>query len=227
MTTSNNAKPTGVGTTSSKRSEFDARSTSNKIVGIGGLSRSGKDSLAELFINSGFYGVSFGDIIRGFARERHADKPDPISVANMTETSNWLRAKEGPDAVLKRALAKFEAEQAAGKEYKGLVLFSVRAPIEVDFILEHGGEVIWVEASDEVRYDRMVNNLREGEAKISLDEFIRQENLQVEVLPDVPVEVQMDPMYVKEHATITFTNNQNDIEVFKQKAADLVRQLTD
>jgi dephospho-CoA kinase len=214
-------------TTSNKRSELDARSPSNKIVGIGGLSRSGKDSLAELFMDSGFYGVSFGDIIRGFARERHADKPDPISVANMTETSNWLRGQEGPDAVLKRALAMYEAEQAAGKEYKGLVLFSVRAPIEVDFILEHGGEVIWVEASDDVRYDRMVNHLREGEAAISKEEFIRQENLQVEVLPDVPVEVQMDPMYVKQHATVTFENNQDDFEGFKKKAEALVRQITD
>ena len=201
--------------------------TSNKIVGIGGLSRSGKDSLAELFIESGFYGVSFGDIIRVFARERHADKPDPISVANMTETANWLRAAEGPDAVLKRALAMFETEQAAGKDYKGLALYSVRAPIEVEFILEHGGEVIWVEASDDVRYDRMLKHLREGEAAISKEEFIRQENLQAEPQPGIPVEAQMNAPYVREHATITFENNQDDFEAFKQKAADLVRQITD
>lgn len=196
-----------------------------KIIGIGGLSRSGKDSLADLFMANGFYGVSFGDIIRDYTRERHADKPDPISVANMTETANWLRAQEGADVVLQKALKLFEAEQAAGKDYEGLVLFSVRAPIEADFILEHGGELIWVEASDEVRYNRMVNNLREGEAKISLEEFIRQENLQAEPQPGVPVEAQMNAPYIKQKATIVFENNEDSFESFKQKAAALVSQL--
>lgn len=198
---------------------------SNKIVGIGGLSRSGKDSLAELFMDSGFYGVSFGDIIRRHARERHADKADPISVANMTETANWLREREGADVVLKEALELFEAEQAAGKNHKGLVLFSVRAPIEADFILEHGGDVIWVEASDDVRYERMLKHLREGEAAISKEEFIRQENLQAEPQPGVPVEAQMNAPYIKQKATIIFENNGNDLEAFQQKAEQLVEQI--
>lgn len=200
--------------------------TSSKIIGIGGLSRSGKDSLAELFMDKGFYGVSLGDIIRRHTRERHADKPDPISVANMTETANWLREREGADVVLNEALQLFEAEQAAGKNDKGLVMFSVRAPIEADFILEHGGEIIWVEASDEVRYDRMLKHLREGEARISMDEFMRQENLQAEPQPGVPVEAQMNAPYIKQKATITFVNNQDDFEAFKQKAAELVDKLT-
>ena len=196
-----------------------------KIVGIGGLTRSGKDSLADLFMEQGFYGVSFGDIVRRHARERHADKPDPISVANMTETSNWLREQNGADVVLKEALRLFEAEQAAGKDYRGLVLFSVRAPIEADFILEHGGELIWVEASDEVRYQRMINNMREGEAKISKEEFIRQEELQAKPLPDVPVEAQMNAPYIKQKATITFENNENDFDGFKRRAMELVERL--
>lgn len=189
------------------------------------MSRSGKDSLAELFMASGFYGVSFGDIIRRHARERHADKADPISVANMTETANWLRGREGADVVLREALELFEAEQAAGKDYKGVVLFSVRASIEADFILEHGGELIWVETSDDVRYERMLKHLRDGEAHISKEEFIRQENLQAEPQPGVPVEAQMNASYIKQKATIIFDNNQDDFEAFQQKAADLVGKL--
>ena len=71
-----------------------------KLIGIGGLPRSGKDTLAEVFMTNGFYGVSMGDIVRDEARIRHADSPDPISIANMTETSNYLREQKGPDLAL-------------------------------------------------------------------------------------------------------------------------------
>lgn len=201
-------------------------SNKTKIIGIGGLSRSGKDSLAEFFIKNGFYGVSFGDIIRRYARKRHHDKPDPISVANMTETANWLRDEKGADVVLKQALQEFEDQQKAGGKYKGLILFSVRAPVEADFILSKGGELIWVEASDETRYRRMVDNLREGEVKISLGEFIRQENLQAEPQPDVPVEAQMNAPYVESKATVVFENNVDNLEQFNQRARQLVERLS-
>src|SRR4051794_18598384 len=129
-----------------------------KIIGIGGLPRSGKDKLADLFIERGFYGFSFGDFTRMHSRQRHGDKPDPISVENMTETSNWLRETHGPDVILEAALKEFNEKTAAGDDYKGMVLFSIRAPIEVDWILAHGGELIWVETSDAVRHQRGLKN---------------------------------------------------------------------
>lgn len=193
-----------------------------KIVGIGGLPRSGKDTLAELFIKAGYFGFSFGDFTRDNARKRHADKPDPISVANMTETSNWLRETGGPDIILKEALKEFEAAQAKGGNYKGLVLFSVRAPVEVDWILEHGGELIWVEASDEVRHQRMLQHLREGEAEISLAEFKRQEDLQAKPQPGIPVDAQMNTSYVKQHATKVLENNGDDVDAFITQARQLI-----
>src|SRR5579862_3867138 len=108
-----------------------------KIIGIGGLPRSGKDTLAEYLVEQGYFGFSFGDFVREHSRLRHKDKPDPISVANMTETSNWLRETQGPDVVLQAAFKEFESKQKESGEYKGLVLYSVRAPVEVDWILAH------------------------------------------------------------------------------------------
>ena len=96
------------------------------IVGIAGLPRSGKDTLAELFIDRGYYGFSFGDYTRQYSRQRHADKVDPVSVANMTETSNWLRETYGPDVILKAALKGLQDKQATGQSYEGVVLYSVR-----------------------------------------------------------------------------------------------------
>jgi dephospho-CoA kinase len=196
-----------------------------KIVGIGGLPRSGKDTLAELFMKAGYYGVSFGDIVREFTRERHKDKSDPISVANMTETSNWLRETRGADVVLREAVRQFQEKEAAGEEFVGMVLWSIRAPVEVDFILAQGGEVIWVEADDAIRHERNMQHLRDGEARITLEEFKRQEQLQWKPQHGIPAEVQMDLSYVKSHATKTLVNNEAELDAFLKKANDLIDSL--
>lgn len=189
-----------------------------KIIGIGGLPRSGKDTLAELLIKKGYFGVSLGDIVRNVSRERHADSPDPISVANMTETANFLRHQNGADFALKKALEQFEAAGGESK-YKGLLVFSVRAPAEVDFIIKNGGNLIWLDASDQIRYQRAMQFLREGEAEIPIEEFKRQENLQWRPQPGIPPEAQMNIEYVKSKATITISNNSNDMAQFEKVTA--------
>lgn len=187
------------------------------IIGIAGLPRSGKDSLAELFISHGYFGVSLGDIVRDESRRRHANEKDPISVKNMTETSNYLRTNFGADFALKQALSRF-AKAEASQQYKGLVIFSVRAPIEVDFIKQNKGKLIWVEASNEVRFRRSQSARRQGEAKQTLKEMLDQEKLQETPQDGLPADVQMDTSYVKRQATDVFENNGSSFEEFRQKA---------
>lgn len=187
------------------------------IVGIAGLPRSGKDSLAELFMSNGYFGVSLGDIVRDEARQRHTDQPDPISLKNMTETSNFLRSTKGADFALKEALRLYEQARST-QDYKGLVVFSVRAPIEADFIKKNGGQLIWVEADDTVRHARSVSARRPGEAEQPLKEMLTQEKLQEMPQPGLPAEVQMNTSYVKQHATEVLINNGNDFEAFKAEA---------
>ena len=191
------------------------------LIGVSGLPRSGKDTVADALMAHGYYGVSLGDIVRDFARIRHADKSDPISIANMTDTSNWLRTEKGPDFALKEALERFETAKKEN-DYVGLVVYSVRAPIEVDFILAHNGEIIWVEASDDIRFERNKRAKREGEPDITKEEFLRQEALQWTPQPDLPKEVQMDIEYVKLHATIAIPNEGNDIPAFIQTALKIL-----
>ena len=200
--------------------------TSHKIIGIAGLPRSGKDSLAQYFINDGFFGVSLGDIVREISRTRHSDKPDPISVINMTETANWLRAERGADFALKVAMEKFLNATKTSPEIKGLVLFSIRTPVEADYILKQGGELVWVEASDQTRYERAMRNLRADETKITLEEFTSQEKIQWKPSPKLPIKVQMNVEYVKSRATVTF-NNDVDLEDFKKSASEFVKELED
>jgi dephospho-CoA kinase len=197
-----------------------------KIIGVAGLPRSGKDTVANLFVKKGFFGISLGDIVRTISHTRHKDAVDSISVANMTETSNWLRSVYGPDFALKKALNHFNDAQENGGRYLGLVVWSVRAPIEVDFILNHDGQLIWVEASDEIRYRRAISNLREGEAKISIDEFKAQEALQWQPQPNVPPKVQMDISYVKSKATKQLVNNSNNLEDFNRQVDEMIISLS-
>ena len=199
---------------------------STKIVGIGGLSRGGKDSLAELFLESGYFGISFGDFLRNYARKRHRDKADPISVANMTETSNWLRMTYGPDVILKAALNEFEKAKKAGNDYKGIVLWSIRAPVEVDFILARGGDLVWVEASDVVRHQRALKSLRKGEERISLEQYNANEALQWKPQPGIPKKVQMDASYVQAHATRIFENNGDSLDEFLTRGKALINEMS-
>ena len=192
------------------------------IVGIAGLPRSGKDTLAEWFMADGYYGVSLGDIVRQAAKQRHANKPDPISVANMTETANHLRQQFGADVVLKRAVEEY-TKASKKSSYTGLVLYSVRTPTEVDFITKHNGRLIWVEASDDIRYARALEFSRAGEMKdIDMDTFLAHEKLQWRPKTGIPKDAQMDVAYVKSQATDVIENNQNNLELFHKKAQKLL-----
>lgn len=195
-----------------------AKGEQMNIIGIAGLPRSGKDSLAELYMANDYFGVSLGDIVRNESKKRHANQPDPISVKNMTETSNYLRLKFGADFALKEALVRFEEAKKSKGWYKGLVIFSVRAPIEADFILKNGGKLIWVEADDEVRFKRSESARRHGETEQTLQEMLNQEALQERPQSGLPNKIQMNTSYVKKKATNIFENNGNDFEAFKLEA---------
>ncbi len=194
------------------------------IVGIAGLPRSGKDTLAKQFIEAGYFGVSLGDIVREQSRQRHVDEDNPISVANMTETANYLRQQFGADVVLRKAI---EAYKEAKKEasYTGLVLYSIRTPTEVDFIRTHHGRLIWVEASDDIRYARALGFSRDGEMKnIDMDTFLAHEALQWRPKLSIPKDAQMDVAYVKENATDTIENN-DDFATFEKHAQQLLQDI--
>lgn len=199
-------------------------SANYRIIGIGGMPRSGKDTVADALIAHGYYGVSFGDILRDYARERHKEDKDPISIANMTETSNWLRSEHGADFFLKEALNRYEQARKQN-DYKGVVLYSIRAPIEADFILEHGGQLVWVDASDDIRYERNVRAQRAGEPSLTKEEFLHQEALQWTPQPGIPKAVQMDLSYVKEKAQLIIPNEGSDIPAFMAYALKLLQIL--
>lgn len=192
------------------------------IVGIAGKIRSGKDSLAEIFINNGFFGVSVGDIVRQKSKELNSADPNPISTENMTKTANYLRSKFGSDFLFREAISRYK-NAIKSKNYKGLVIYSVRAPIEADNILKYGGELIWIDSKDEVRYERAMSNLRKGDSRVSFEDFKIAESQQFLPNSKFDKDTQMNLDYVKSKATIRLTNNQNDISQFRDKALKIIK----
>lgn len=189
-----------------------------ELLGIGGLPRSGKDTLADFLMAYGYYGVSLGDIVRHVARERHAGKPDPISTTNTTETANWLRSVRGADFALRMALERYEAHKQNVPDAKGLLVYSVRARVEVDFIRAHGGGLIWLDAPDDLRYQRYLEHLRTGELPITQAELLAEEAVQWQPRKDIDPAIQMNVAYVRDHATISLHNDSHSIDVFLEQA---------
>ena len=195
------------------------------IVGLGGYSRSGKDTLASLLLDAGYFGISVGDIAREYSMERHKNSESPISRINLTETSNWLRKKNGPDVFMKLALEKYR-QALKKKSYKGILIWSIRAPIEADFIIANKGTLIWIDSEAETRYRRFLDNLRNGEIKLDFDEYIRQEQTQVVPQSGIDPSIQMNMDYVKEKANLVLVNNFKGAEKFlnyaKQRLASIL-----
>ncbi len=194
------------------------------IVGIGGYSRSGKDTLATLLLSAGYFGISVGDIAREYSMERHKDSKSPISRINLTETSNWLREQKGPDVFMKIALDKYR-QALKTKEYKGMLIWSIRAPIEADFIIKNRGTLIWIDSKAKTRYKRFLENLRTGEVSIDFDEYLRQEQTQVVPQPDIDPLIQMNMDYVKEKSNLTLDNNFEGTEKFLEYAKQRVNSI--
>jgi len=190
----------------------------NIIIGISGYSRSGKDTLADVLLKSGYFGISLGDIAREYTLERHKKDESPISRINLTETSNWLRQQRGADVFMKIALEKFKAASIS-KTYKGLLVWSIRAPIEADFILKNEGTLIWINSDPKSRYERAMNNLRLGEPKLDFDNYMRQELTQVKPQPGIDESIQMNLNYVKKVANLILNNNFNSTAQFLSYAS--------
>lgn len=132
-----------------------------KIIGITGLARSGKDTLAEYLVNDhGFIKLSFAAPIRAFvaditglpvsAMEDGPEKEQPLDWLNgqtprrlmQTVGTEWGREMIDRDLWVKVVAQKIRQARQAGAT--GVVVSDVRFDNEAEFIREWGGEVVRV-----------------------------------------------------------------------------------
>lgn len=136
------------------------------IIGVSGTNGAGKDVLGDLLREErGYTVVSLSDILR---EELTRDGLEH-SRENLSGRSRQIRQAEGDGAMSKRTIEKHQDKH-------GLVITSIRTPGEAEVIQDSGGVVVWVDADQRLRYDRLVD-ARRGRVtdEISFEEFCKQE----------------------------------------------------
>lgn len=151
--------------TSSKKLELPPR-----ILGLSGTFASGKDTIASwLNLEYGYYHVSTGDMVREVARAQYGKIERPT----LLKTANKLRKERGSGVLVELAFEHFEPLK---QHYPGgLVISGVRSIGEAKILQQNNGLLMFIDASVEERYRRMVARARSDEKFLSFLEFQERE----------------------------------------------------
>lgn len=135
------------------------------IIGLTGRNASGKGEVANYLKARGFTFYSLSDVLR----EEMKRLKKPVTRTNLIWLGNKLRDEKGPSVLADKILGRLQDDHH-------YVIDSFRNPEEVkafrrtkDFVL------ISVEASQKVRFERMLSRNRESDAR-TFDEFVKHEN---------------------------------------------------
>lgn len=177
-----------------------------KIIGLSGTFASGKDTLAHHLVQKfNYLHISTGDMVRAVAESKYGNTERPT----LQVTANELRESRGPGVLADLAMERYNDQK---DEYSGVVISGVRSLGEAKAIQDAGGTVVFVDAPVEVRYQRIQDRQRANEEDLSLDEFIKSEELEINKAHDNPA-VQ-DLIGVKERADLQLVNGHNIEEFF-------------
>jgi hypothetical protein len=189
-----------------------------EIVGISGTNGAGKDVLGLLLQERcGYSFHSVSDLLR----EELTRTGQEITRENLAILSmKWRHESSDTGIMFTKAINVYLAEKDE-KGYKGLALVSVRHPGEAARIHEHGGVMVWVDADQRHRYDRLQSaNRGRAEDQKTFEEFQAEEYREMHPPADVPVET-LNMKGVHEMADIIVENNYPTIEEYH---AALIKQ---
>ncbi len=143
------------------------------IIGVTGTFASGKDTVAEYLIREkGFAHYSLSDEIRYEADNRGMS----CERENLRVIGNDLREKYGAGILAERVLAKINKHDSSSS----IVVSAIRNPKEVEVFRGTGKfTLIATDAPVEVRYERISSRKREGEDKLSLEDFVAREKIEL------------------------------------------------
>ena len=179
-----------------------------QIIGIGGSNGAGKDTVAEMLVERhNWLFVSLSELLRAEARKRGLE-PNRQTLRDIG--SEWRR-DGGLGVLVDKAV-----EQYNPAEHEGLVVSSLRHPAEAARIHDLKGKVLWVDADPRVRYARITARARDGEQRITYEEFIADENVEAKHGHD---EATLNTTAVKASADLVLMNDDHGtIEDFKTTA---------
>ncbi len=179
-----------------------------RIIGVAGTNGSGKDTLGELLSEeAGYTDVSLSDILRGILDEQGL----PHTRENLSATSKAIREAEGDGAMVRRVVAEHGYDT-------GLCITSIRTGGEVDELHRAGGILVWIDADEKVRYDRIVSAKRgRNEDTVTFEEFQRQQR--AEMTPSVQGGG-LNMGAVLEKADVLLENEFKSLDAYKQYLRD-------
>lgn len=139
---------------------------SKPILGVCGTFASGKDTVAEILASEyNVYHVSTGDIVREKAMELYGNKERET----LHKTAIEFRQNEGGDYFVREGYRRYKEVE---DQYSGIIFSGVRSLGEGRAVLALGGELVYVDAPVEVRYERMTSRQRDDETRKTMAEFL-------------------------------------------------------
>lgn len=187
--------------------------TSNnlRVIGVAGTNGSGKDTVMRFLAdNYGYLFVSATDLLTAELELRG----EPTDREHKSTLSAEWRREGGMGVIVQKA---YEAWQRHPEKFTGVVVGSLRHPGEADKIHEYGGTVLWVDADQLVRYERIQANLasrggRAAEDAISFEQFKNEEAREMHPTGDAAT---LDMASVKERADIFLDNGGDELTKFQ------------
>jgi cytidylate kinase len=193
--------------------------TSNKpkLIGLAGTNGAGKDSVEGMLEKEfGYLFISGTDLLRAEATQRGLSNDRSIL---RTISSEW-REKLGGGAFVKKILEKY-GDVSNGR---GIVMASLRSPDEVDEIHQRGGLVLWIDADQRLRYERVSQSSRgrNDEDQKAFEQFVKEEEIEMQGGTKAKG---LNMGAVKEKCDY-FIQNNTSLETLKSKLIEIVDQKT-
>lgn len=139
------------------------------IIGITGTDGAGKGTVVDYLVSHHGY-THYSS--RDFILEEIMRLNLPTDRSQLRLTANDLREKFGNDVIVRKAYEKASCE---GKE--NVVIESIRALAEVEYLKAQGGVLLAVDADPAVRYER-VQGRRSETDKVTYEQFLEHEALE-------------------------------------------------
>ncbi len=139
------------------------------IIGITGTDGAGKGTVVDYLVTQHGY-THYSS--RDFILEEISRLNLPTDRSQLRLTANILREQFGNDVIVRKAY-----EKAAKENKKNVVIESIRALAEVEYLKANGGVLLAVDADPKVRYER-VQGRRSATDQVTYEQFLAHEALE-------------------------------------------------
>jgi len=176
------------------------------IVGITGTDGAGKGLVVEYLVSQhGFTHYSARDFITTEIERLGL----PVDRNQLRLTANALRAEFGNEVVVRKAY-----ERAAAEGKNRVVIESIRAMAEADYLKLREGVLLAIDADPQIRYAR-IQGRKSATDQVTYEEFLAHENLE----NNDPDPHGMQKSKVMAAADFTIMNNGSHAELYIQVEA--------